>query len=482
MRKITIDILSLIMRENNVWYFRSFLFLIVLVSANLMIYAESLAKKKYPGEKTYMYRVVLTDKSATPFSLDKPLAFLSQKSVERRLRQNIVLDSTDLPVNPLYEKKVELCGGKIVSKSKWNNSVVVMTGDTTVVDRIGILPFVKCIRKVWTSPDSVKIYKQRPKYHKELVLRDTADVSYHGAAEEQLKMLGGIKLHDNGYKGRGIVIAVLDAGFLNVDLIPAFRNINIVGYADFVALSKKSIFEISDHGTQVLSTMAISVPKVYVGAAPEASYWLLRCEDQQTEQPVEEDYWAAAAEFADSVGVDVISSSLGFHEYDDPSDNYAYRQQDGQTALISHTASMLAKKGIVLVNSCGNEGMGMWKKICFPADAKNILSVGAVTSFRRNAAFSSLGPTADGRIKPDVMAQGSPTMVVTERGTISSDVGTSFAAPLIAGMVACIWQRNPEKTAFEIIDMVKRLGDNYAHPDNVYGYGIPDFSKNTYNK
>ena len=272
-------------------------------------------------------------------------------------------------------------------------------------------------------------------------------------------------------------IAVMDAGFLNADLIPALRNINLVGYADFVVPNSKSIFSEMEHGEQVLSVLAVDVPGAYVGAAPEASYWLLRCEDEQSEQPVEEDWWAAAAEFADSVGVDVINSSLGFHDYDDLYESYHYWQQDGETALISHTASMLAKKGIVLVNSCGNDGMSAWKKINFPADAKDILSVGAVTSERRNAGFSSLGPTADGRVKPDVMAQGSPTAVVTERGTISSSVGTSFAAPLITGLVACLWQKYPQKTAMQIMDMVRLSGDNAKHPDNVYGYGVPDFGR-----
>ena len=190
---------------------------------------------------------------------------------------------------------------------------------------------------------------------------------------------------------------------------------------------------------------------------------------------MEEDYWAAAAEYADSVGVDVINSSLGFYEYDNPADSYRYWQQDGKTALISRTASMLAGKGIVHVNSCGNEGMAAWKKISFPSDATDILSVGAVTPMRKNASFCSLGPTADGRVKPDVMAQGSPTMVVTERGTISSDMGTSFASPLIAGMTACLWQKYPQKTALQLMDMIRRSGSNVAHPDNVYGYGIPDF-------
>ncbi len=431
---------------------------------------------KVKGEKTYMFRVQLADKSGCGFSVDNPQQFLSPKALQRRLRQNLSVDSTDLPVNRRYEELLEKKGCEVVSRSKWNNTVVARTTDSCFAASVTSLPFVRSARLVWTSPDSVKVARPRPKYHETLALHDTAGVTRYGATEEQLRMLGAQKLHSQGYYGQGMTIAVLDAGFLNADLIPALRNINLVGFADFVVPRSKSIFKEMEHGEQVLSVMAVKVPGVYVGAAPDASYVLLRCEDEQTEQPVEEDWWAAAAEYADSLGVDVINSSLGFHDYDNPSDSYRYWQQDGKTALISRTAAMLASKGIVLVNSCGNDGMGTWKRINFPSDADNILAVGAITKERRNAAFSSMGPTADGRVKPDVVAPGSPVAVVTERGTVSSSVGTSFAAPLVAGMVACAWQKHPEKTASEIIEAVRKSGDNAAHPDNVYGYGLPDFA------
>lgn len=434
---------------------------------------EQAPRIKWHGEKSYMLRVSFADKCRSPFSLANPSAYLSPKAIERRRRQGIAVDSTDLPVSQTYVDSVERLGCMVVARSKWNNTVVAYVADTLVGNRISRLPFVRAVRTVWTSPDSVEAPSPRPKYHQELELRDTADAKPCGVATSQLAMLGALKLHDEGFRGRGMTIAVLDAGFLNADLIPALREINLVGFADFVYPRSRNIFGEMEHGEQVLSVMATNRPGVYVGSAPEASYWLLRCEDEQSEQPVEEDWWAAAAEYADSVGVDLINSSLGFHDYDNPRDSYRYWQQDGKTAFISRTASMLAGKGIVLVNSCGNDGMGSWKKINFPADADNILSVGAVTAEGRNAGFSSLGPTADGRVKPDVMAQGSPTAVVTERGTLSTAVGTSFAAPLITGMAACLWQKYPEKTASEIIRLVRSLGNNARHPDNVYGYGVP---------
>lgn len=223
--------------------------------------------------------------------------------------------------------------------------------------------------------------------------------------------------------------------------------------------------------------MATDLPGVFIGTAPDASYLLIRCEDRQTESVAEEDYWAEAVEYADSMGVDVINSSLGYHDFDDKSTNHRYADMDGETTLISHTASMLAGKGIVLVNSAGNDGMGTWKKINFPADAKRIITVGSVTPMGVNAAFCGVGPTQDGRIKPDVMAYGSPTSVISGRGTIVDEMGTSFSAPLVAGLVACLWQALPNKSASELIDLVIASGNNVATPNNIYGYGVPDFWK-----
>lgn len=439
---------------------------------------EVAPRHKWPDGKQYMYRVELRDKRPSAALLSQPQLFLSAKSLERRRRQGISVDSLDLPVGQAYVEEIERRAHvSVVSRSRWNNSVVALTRDTTALDRLRQLPFVTAARLVWISPDSIPEHGPRPKWHSELELRDTTIHSPYGGAAHQLEMLGGTTLHARGFRGQGMTIAVLDAGFMNADLIPALRDIRLVGFADFVVPHSRSIFTEMEHGTQVLSTMAVNKPGIYVGAAPEAEYWLLRCEDQLSEQPVEEDYWAAAAEYADSVGCDILSSSLGFTQYDAPFGRYAYWQQDGRSSLISRTASLVASRGMVLVNSAGNEGMSAWKKITFPADADDMLSVGAVTPERRNAGFSSLGPTADGRVKPDVMAQGSPTMVVTERGTLTAAQGTSFACPLVAGLTACLWQEHLQLTARQIVQLVRSLSDNAQHPDNVFGYGIPDFGR-----
>ncbi len=435
---------------------------------------DEVKKVKYPDKKTYLYRITLKDKIGTPYSLEHPEEYLSIKSLNRRSSQNITPDSTDLPINPEYIKEISLITPEVVSLSKWNNTVLVKCHKQDEIKKILELGFVEGALKVWTSPDSISKDKSRLKYHNDFNSWDEIYTSDYGATQEQVNMLGGIKLHEHGFTGKGITIAVLDGGFMNTDVIPCLHDIKFEGVKDFVFPKAENVFKEMEHGTKVLSVMAVNVPEKFVGTAPDASYWLLRCEDEDTESLAEEDYWAAAAEFADSVGVDIISSSLGFHSFDDTETNYSYHQLDGKTAMISRTASMLASKGIILVNSAGNDGMSAWKKINVPADAYDIITVGAVTPSGHNAPFSSIGPTADGRIKPDVMALGSPTAVITGRGTIIKDMGTSFATPVVAGLVACLWQALKGKTAKEIIEIVKNSANNLNTPDNIYGYGIPD--------
>lgn len=431
----------------------------------------------FPGGKCQMYRLYLKDKDLdhTPFSVNRPSEFLSQRSIDRRKRQGIPVDLTDLPVAPAYEKQVAEAGIEIVGKSKWNNTLLIRIHKDKELRKLEGLEFITKRKKVFQAPDSVS-QRMRSNVRNGLNEWSQGD-EFYGAADAQLKSLNGKKLHENGYRGKGMMIAVFDGGFMNADKIPALHKIKLAGVKDFVVPESKSVFGEMEHGTMVLSTMAANAPDFYVGVAPEAQYLLIRCEDERTESLAEEDYWASAAEYADSCGVDVINSSLGYHGFDDSSMDHHYYEQDGNTALISRTASMCADKGIVCVNSAGNDGMGSWKKINFPADAKAILTVGSINEHGMNAAFSAVGPTVDGRIKPDVMAFGSPTCVITGRGSIINDNGTSFSSPLVAGMVACLWQALPGKTAKQIIKLVKLAGDNQQHPDNVFGYGVPDFWK-----
>ena len=455
--------------------------LLWLLLTMLMVHADlyhTPEKIKNPAGHFYFYRFTLRDKLGGCYSLQKPWQFLSQKSLSRRNRQQLPLDSTDLPVSDRYiQQFLDIPNAQLIGTSRWNNTILMRMSDTLIAKRLSLLPCVVRYRCVGISPDSITPTVRAPKVHTTFNSWDSVPNNRYGTAADQILIHDGITLHDHGYKGNGITIAILDGGFMNVNRIPMFRDTHILGTHDFVFPPSPNIYDETDHGTKVLSTMAAYVPYVYIGTAPEANYWLIRCEDQQSEQMVEEDYWAMAAEFADSVGVDIISSSLGYEEFDDHATTHQYWEMDGHTTLISNTASMLAFKGIAGITSAGNSGMGPWKKITFPADADNVLTVGAVTSDKTNAPFCGVGPTQDGRIKPDVMALGSPSAVITGRGTVAQDIGTSFSTPIIAGLVACLWQSQPQLTALQLIQLVRNSSNNVAHPNNIYGYGIPDFWK-----
>lgn len=438
---------------------------------------EPMEKVKFSAKQSFVFRFTLTDKNGCGFAIGQPNRFLSKQALERRTRQGLSVDSTDLPLNNEYVQAFNTKYSQVVGTSRWHNSVLVAVEDSSIVSPMQSFPFVKKCELVWEAPDSIEKPNNNITYREAFNDWDSVKSSRYGIADHQIAVMSGQILHKRNYEGQGMTIAVLDGGFRNANLIPAFAEVNIVGGRDFVYPRSKSIYKETDHGTKVLSAMAMNRPYIYIGTAPYASYWLLRCEDQQTEQPIEEDYWTMAAEFADSVGVDIINSSLGYNEFDNPKQNHKYWEMDGHTAFISQSASLLADKGIILVCSAGNSGMAPWKKITFPADADNSLTVGATTELMSIAPFSGVGPTQDGRVKPDVVAIGSATALISGRGTVVHDIGTSFSTPLVCGLVACLWQALPNKTAKEIIDIVRRSGNNVEHPDNIFGYGVPDFRK-----
>ena len=434
---------------------------------------------KYKDGPSLIYRIYLTDKMATPYSIERPSRYLSRRSLERRRRQHIVVDSTDLPVSNRYIHQIERQGGRVVGQSRWQNTLLVSVDDSIVIQHCRLLPCVRSCRLVWQAPDSITPTAKRNKHLEQFEHRHFIAGQPYGNSYEQIKALQGHRLHDIGMHGEGMMIAVLDGGFRNVDRIPAFLKADICGYRDFVNPPSPSIFAETDHGTKVLSAMAVNEPNYYIGTAPKSSFWLLRTEDLQTEQEVEEDYWVMAAEFADSVGCDIINSSLGYNVYDSPDMTHKLWHLDGRTAFVSQVASILASKGIIMINSAGHSGMGRWKKIGVPADADNILTIGAIVadSVRHIAPFSSVGPSQDGRIKPDLVAIGAPAFLVNGRGAIMEDMGTSFSTPIICGLMACLWQALPYLTAKEMIQLIRSTGNNFEHPDNIYGYGLPNFWK-----
>ncbi|WP_455966727.1 S8 family peptidase [Bacteroides fluxus] len=426
-------------------------------------------------QDTLKYRISLKDKAATVYSLDHPEAFLSEKAIARRQKQHLPIDSTDLPVCRKYVDEIRRQGVHIVVTGKWENFVTVSCNDSTLIDRIVALPFVRTTEKVWMAPPADKpsmstgrdSLVNNPAVHPD---------SIYGLAVSQIQLSKGDKLHDAGFKGQGMTIAVIDAGFHNADKITAMRNIRVLGTKDFVN-PQSDIYAESSHGMMVLSCIGMNQPDIMTGTAPEASFWLLRSEDEYSEHLVEQDYWAAAVEFADSVGVDVLNTSLGYYTFDDKSKDYKYRELDGHHALMSRQASRIADKGMVLVCSAGNSGMGSWKKITPPGDAENVITVGAIDKKSVLAPFSSIGNTADNRIKPDVVAVGLGADVIGTSGNQSKANGTSFSSPIMCGMVTCLWQACPDLTAKEIIRIVRQAGDRSGFPDNIYGYGVPDMWK-----
>ena len=423
----------------------------------------------------YRYRVSFTDKENNSYSIKRPEEFLSAKALARRKKFDIKVDKYDLPVSPIYLEYLSNLGLRVLLTSKWNNTAVVETQDSALIEKLSTVKFISGVRRVWKTPTTKE---EKPYEDRKKIVVNSCDTlnNYYGHAEGQVKMLAVDSMHRAGFNGSGVTIAVIDGGFYNTDCIKGLQFAQILGTHNFVH-PEQSVYEANTHGTMVLSCIAANLPNSLVGTAPGASFYLLVSEDGESEQRVEEDNWCAALEYADSVGADIATSSLGYTTYDDEPAAHRYYELDGKTAANSRAASLAASRGILVLNSAGNSGDDEWKLIGVPADAKNILTVGAVNEERHNTVFSSLGNTADGRIKPDVMAQGQDTWLFDATGSITVANGTSFSTPIMAGAAACLLQACPNKKPEEIIHAVQQAGDNAAHPDNIFGYGIPNIWK-----
>lgn len=423
------------------------------------------------------YRIRFTDKQTSIFTVNRPEEFLSGKAIQRRNMEGIPVTEEDLPIPSNYLNQVEKTGAKVICTSKWFKTAIVEVKDSSFIPDIRDLPFVSQVKQVY-FPTFEKKFHNKFSLEDEEYDTDSVFKPTYGAAFNQIAMHNGHWLHKKGYRGNDILIAVIDAGFYDVDTIPLFEKLwleqRLVGARNIVNPGS-SIFRQHTHGMKVLSIIAGNIPGVYIGTAPDASFWLIRSEDVFSEFIVEEDFWVAAAELADSAGVDVINTSLGYSLFDNPEQNHTYADMDGTSTIISKAATIAASKGITLALSAGNSGNAPWGYITAPADAKNVLSVGAINAEKELAIFSSRGPSYDGRVKPEVVATGRHTFIQSALGPdIIQGNGTSYAAPIIAGIAACLHQAFPEKKNVEIIDAMIKSSNRYLHPDTAFGYGIPD--------
>jgi subtilisin family serine protease len=410
---------------------------------------------------------------------DTPLKMLSQRALDRRANQNIALDSKDVPLELSYITQIKAVSGvTVLAQSKWMNALHIR-GSQSAINSLKTFPFVqkvdfanKTLNVTGRKASTARIYST-------VETEDTQVNFAYGSSANQIEMLNGHLLHQQNYTGSGKIIAVLDGGFPGVNTALPFQklrdNNQILGGYDYVARNS-NFYTGSSHGAEVLSAMGGYKSNALVGTAPDASYYLFVTEDDTSENPVEESLWVEAAEKADSLGVDIINTSLGYFEYDNPAYSHTYSEMNGTTAFISRGAEIAFSRGMIVVTAAGNEGATDNPHIGAPADAVSVIAVGAVNSVKNLTSFSSIGPSFDGRIKPDVMAQGQAAVLSDPVGNIISANGTSFSSPIMSGMVACLWQAFPNFTNKQIRELILKSADRYTLPTAQYGYGIPDFS------
>jgi hypothetical protein len=441
-------------------------------------HSVSLFAQTAPGK----YWVQFSDKNNSPYSVENPHEFLSDVCIERRIRQGIGFDELDIPVNDHYIQQVlDLCNCQVHNVSKWFNAITISLSDSLIAQQLASLSFVVQVKSVRRAKSS------NSADGKNVIAKNGAinhgptcsEFLSYGEGFRQIEMLNGHLLHALGYTGNGVTIAQFDSGWSLTDQLPAFdrmrREGKIAMVRDFVLGDTANVYSLSSHGTLVLSTMASWWPDSLIGTGPDATYCLFRTEDVQSEYLVEEDNWVAAAELSDSLGVQIINSSLGYSLFDDPEMNHTYADMDGNTTRCSVAADIASAKGILVVNSAGNSGNSAWRFITAPSDGDDVLCVGAVDANEVKAGFSGFGPASDGDVKPNVAAMGQAVAYAAPDSTVLTGNGTSFSSPIVAGLAACLFEAFRHKTNHEIKRAIEASASQYLQPDDSLGYGIPDF-------
>ncbi len=442
---------------------------------NILIFVLFISFFGYSQEDAWVY---FRDKPNSQYYFTNALQMLSQRALDRRITQNIPLDLLDIPIHQAYIDQITATAGITVkAKSKWSNCLHIR-GSQVDIQALTLLSFVDHVSFANRTLNVGGRFSISTTFNSVNKVLETQASYNYGTSANQIQMLNGNLLHQQNYTGTGKIIAVLDAGFPGVDTAQPFQrlrdNNQILGGYNFVDRSS-NFYAMNNHGTMVLSTMGGFANNQLVGTAPDASYYLFVTEDSSSENPLEESLWVEAAEMADNLGADVINTSLGYFGYDNPNYSHTYSDMNGITAFISRGANIAFSRGMIVVVSAGNSGSTVNVHIGAPADAINILTVGAVDSARNYANFSSIGPSFDGRVKPDVMAQGLYAVVSNPSGTIITNSGTSFSGPIIAGMVTSFWQAFPTFTNAQIVQLIKESADHFTNPNPQYGYGIPNF-------
>ncbi len=410
------------------------------------------------------YVVHLSDKNNSPYSVDAPLVYLSPAAIDRREKP---IATEDLPVNPSYINQITDLGTTYLYQSRWFNLILIESTEAKITEVLG-LPFVVAAEEVALGPNPGR-------------KEDKLDVlGTEEASDAQNYMIGTDWLQSEGITGEGVKIAFLDAGFRGINSVAGFeylRNNQLIRHTYNFVHQQENVDGYSDHGTKVVSTVSGLESMTYQGSAIDAAVYLYVTEDVSSEQRVEEYYWLFGAEMADSAGVDIISSSLGYNTFDNPSHDYTPDDLDGNTTVITKAADKAFEKGLVVITSAGNSGNQSWRTLTAPADGVNVLTVGSVTAQGVRSSFSSFGPSTDGRVKPDVMAMGSGVMVFNGVGNLVGSNGTSLAAPQVAGIVAGLMGEYPSLTNKEIIELIRFTASNYDQPNEAIGYGIANIER-----
>lgn len=448
----------------------------------ILLFTFSLFVQVSFGQSSYnTYFIQFRNKANTPYSLSSPSAFLSQKAIERRLRNGLGFDSLDIPVNENYIQEVLLLGNSnLLLKSKWFNSITVEIIDTAMaVSWKQQVEALSCVYQVKSLP-SIPLERVSAKRGSQSHTGVVSD-EFYGPSFRQTEMLNGHKLHNLGLNGEGMDIAVFDGGFLFANVLPALSHLfeegRVIETHDFLHHNTPDVFDAATHGTMVLSHMAGIMEDSLYGTAVGANYYLFQTEDVSREVRLEEDTWIQAAEWADSIGIDVINSSLGYSLFDEDYMNYTTSDMNGTVTRISQAAEICALKGTLVVNSAGNSGDDPWHVITAPSDAKHVLCVGAVDINGVHASFSGYHPPGLEYVKPNIVAMGKQTVFAASDSTIARGNGTSFSSPIIAGMSATLWQAFPSATNMDIFDAIEQSANLYHSPNDSMGYGIPDFWK-----